>query len=54
LADLASLCVPDKQIPAGLKLLVGLLGMIVSLVLLGVASGLVHAGHDWVMRFVVR
>jgi uncharacterized membrane protein len=35
-------------------LLVGLLGMIVSLVLLGVASGLVHAGHDWVMRFVVR
>jgi hypothetical protein len=54
LADLDSLCVPDTQIPTGLKLLVGLLGMIVSLVLLGAASGLVHAGHDWVMRFVGR
>jgi hypothetical protein len=54
LADLDSLCVPDKQIPAGLKLLAALLGMIVSLVLLGAASGLVHAGHDWVMRFVGR
>ncbi len=54
LADLDSLCVPDKQIPAGLKLLAALLGTILSLVLLGAASGLVHAGHDWVMRFVVR
>jgi hypothetical protein len=54
LADLDSLCVPDTQIPAGLKLLVGLLGMIISLVLLGAASGLVHVGHDWVMRFVGR
>jgi hypothetical protein len=54
LADLDTLCVPDRQIPAGLKLLVGLLGMIVSLVLLGAASGLVHAGHDWLMRLVVR
>ena len=54
LADLDSLCVPDKQVPAGLKLLAALLGTILSLVLLGAASGLVHAGHDWVMRFVVR
>jgi hypothetical protein len=54
LADLHDLCVPDRQIPAGLKLLAGLLGTILSLVLLGVASGLVLAGHDWVMRFVVR
>lgn len=54
LADLDSLCVPDKQIPAGLKLLAALLGTILSLVLLGVASGLVHAGHDWVMGFVGR
>jgi hypothetical protein len=54
LADLDTLCVPDRQIPVGLKLLVGLLGMIVSLVLLGAASGLVHAGHDWLMRLVVR
>ena len=54
LADLDSLCVPDTQIPAGLKLLAALLGTILSLVLLGVASGLVHAGHDWVMRFVGR
>jgi hypothetical protein len=54
LADLDSLCVPDTQIPAGLKLLVGLFGMIVSLVLLGAASGLVHVGHDWVMRFAGR
>jgi hypothetical protein len=54
LADLDSLCVPDKQIPAGLKLLAALLGTIFSLVLLGVASGLVHAGHDWLMRLVGR
>ena len=54
LADLNSLCIPDKQVPAGLKLLAALLGTILSLVLLGVASGLVLAGHDWVMRFVVR
>jgi hypothetical protein len=54
LADLHDLCVPDRQIPAGLKLLAGLLGTILSLVLLGVASGLVHAGHDWVIRLIVR
>jgi hypothetical protein len=54
LADLDNLCVPEKQIPTGLKLLAALLGTILSLVLLGAASGLVHAGHDWVMRFVVR
>jgi hypothetical protein len=54
LADLDNLCVPDKQIPAGLKLLVGLLGTILSLMLLGAASGLIHAGHNWVMHFVVR
>ena len=54
LADLHDLCVPDRQIPAGLKLLVGLLGTILSLVLLGVASGLVLAGHDWVIRLIVR
>ncbi len=54
LADLHDLCVPDKQVPAGLKLLAALLGTIFSLVLLGAASGLVHAGHNWVMRFVVR
>jgi len=54
LADLDKLCIPDKQVPAGLKLLAALLGTILSLVLLGAASGLVHAGHDWVMRFVVR
>lgn len=54
LADLDKLCIPDKQVPAGLKLLAALLGTILSLVLLGAASGLVHAGHDWVMRLVLR
>jgi hypothetical protein len=54
LADLDNLCVPEKQIPAGLKLLAALLGTILSLVLLGAASGLVHVGHDWVIRFVGR
>jgi hypothetical protein len=54
LADLDKLCVADKQIPAGLKLLAALIGAILSLVLLGAASGLVHAGHDWVMRLIVR
>ena len=54
LADLHDLCVPDKQVPAGVKLLVRLLGTILFLVLLGAASGLVHAGHDWVLRLIVR
>jgi hypothetical protein len=54
LADLESLCVPNKQVPAGLKLLAALLGTILSLLLLGAASGLVNASHDWVMRLVVR
>jgi hypothetical protein len=54
LADLHDLCIPDKQVPAGVKLLVGLLGTILFLVLLGAASGLVHAGHDWVLRLIVR
>ena len=54
LADLHDLCVPDKQVPAGLKLLAALLGTILFLVLLGAASGLVHAGHDWVLRLIVR
>jgi hypothetical protein len=54
LADLDTFCIPDRQIPAGLKLLAALLGTIFSLVLLGAASGLVHAGHDIVMRFVAR
>jgi hypothetical protein len=54
LADLNTLCIPDRQIPAGLKLLATLIGAIVSLVLLGAASGLVHVGHDWVMRFAGR
>ena len=53
LADLHSLCIPEKHIPAGIKLLVGLLGIIVSLVLIGAASGLVHVGHDWVLRLMV-
>jgi hypothetical protein len=54
LADLHDLCVPDKPIPAGTKLLVGVLGTILFLLLLGAASGLIHAGHDWVMRIAVR
>jgi hypothetical protein len=54
LADLHELCVPDKQVPSGVKLLVGLLGAVFSLVLLGAASGLVHAGHVWVIRLIVR
>jgi hypothetical protein len=53
LADLHSLCVLDKQVPAGLKVLVALLGTVFLLVLVGAASGLVQAGHDWVMRFIL-
>ena len=54
LADLRGLCIPDKQVPTGLKLVLGLLGVIVSLALIGAASGMVHAGHDIVMRLVAR
>ena len=54
LADLHSLCVPDKQIPAGIKLMVALIGTTLLLLLIGAASGLVQAGHDWVMHLFVR
>jgi hypothetical protein len=54
LADLRALCVPDRLMPAGLKLLFGFLAVIVSLLLLGAASGLVHAGHDWVIHLLAR
>ena len=54
MADLRGLCIPDKQMSAGLKLVLGPLGVIVSLVLIGAASGLVHAGHNIVMRVVAR
>lgn len=54
LADLRGLCIPDKQMSACLKLVLGLLGVIVSLLLIGAASGLVHAGHNIVMRVVAR
>jgi len=52
LADLRALCIPDRLMPAGLKLLLGLLGVIISLLLIGAASGLVHAGHDRVIHLL--
>jgi hypothetical protein len=54
LAELRSMCIPDRQTPAGIKLLVALVGAIFSLVLVGAASGLIHAGHDWVMHLIAR
>jgi hypothetical protein len=49
LKDLYALSVPDKGNPAALKLLAGFLGGILSLVLIGAASGLVTAAHNWVV-----
>ena len=54
LADLRGLCIPDKQVPTGLKVVFGLLGLIVSLLVIGATSGLIHAGHNWVMHFATR
>jgi hypothetical protein len=50
LADLQSLCVPDKKVPRGLKLILATFGTVLFLVLIGAGSGLVQAGHDCVMR----
>jgi hypothetical protein len=48
LQDLYALSVPDKENSAAFKLLACFLGGILSLVLIGAASGLVTAAHNWV------
>jgi hypothetical protein len=50
LREMYALTIPDKQAPASLKLLAAFLGGILSLVLIGAASGLVNVGHNWVMH----
>jgi len=53
LADLDKLCIPDKQVPTGLKLLAACSAQSFPwccLELLQAGS----RGHDWVMRFVGR
>jgi hypothetical protein len=54
LKELQSLCIPDKEMPVAIKLLAGLLGGIFCLLLIGAASGLVHAGHDLIMHLIAR
>jgi hypothetical protein len=52
LKELDALCVADKAIPPTLKLLGMVLGGILSLVLLGMASGAIHAGHNWAFHLL--
>jgi hypothetical protein len=50
LREMYALTIPDKQAPAGIKMFAAFLGGILSLILIGEASGLVNAGHNWVMH----
>ena len=50
LKDLYALSESNKGNPAAFKLLACFLGGILSLVLIGAASGLVTAAHDWVVH----
>jgi hypothetical protein len=54
LKELQTLCIPDKEAPAAIKLLACFLGGILCLVLIGAASGLIHAGHNLIMHLVAR
>ena len=54
LKELYALCVPGKETPAAIKLLAGLLGGIFCLLLIGAASGLIHAGHNLIMHLIAR
>jgi hypothetical protein len=52
LAELHSLCVAGTKIPPGLKLVACVVGTVLSLVLIGMASGIVQGGHDLVIHFI--
>jgi hypothetical protein len=52
LSDLNARCIAKKKTPLGVQLIAALLGGIVTLLLIGMASGLVSAGHNWVMHLL--
>jgi hypothetical protein len=54
LNDLRVLCIPDKETPTAIKALACLLGGILSMVLIGAASGIIHAGHNGVLHLLSR
>jgi hypothetical protein len=54
LKDLRVLCIPDKETPVAIKALACLLGGILSMVLIGAASGIIHAGHNGVLHLLSR
>jgi hypothetical protein len=52
LVALRSLCVAGTKIPPGLKLVACVVGTVLSLALLGMASGIIQGGHDLVIHFI--
>ena len=54
LKDLRELCIPDKQMPVALKAVACLLGGILTMLLIGAASGIIHAGHNGVLHILSR
>jgi len=54
LKDLHALCIADKQTPAAVKALACLLGGILTMLLIGAASGIIHAGHNGVLHLLSR
>lgn len=50
--ELKALTVADKQTPAGVKLIMALVGTIGCLLMIGFASGVVQAGHNWTLHLL--
>jgi hypothetical protein len=54
LKDLRDLCIADKETPLAIKALTCLLGGILIMLLIGAASGIIHAGHNGVFHLLSR
>jgi len=54
LKDLSEMCIRDKQLPLAVKALACLLCGILTLLLIGAASGIIHAGHNGVMHLLYQ
>ena len=54
LKDLSELCIRDKQLPVAVKALACLLCGILTMLLIGAASGIIHTGHNAVLHLLSR
>jgi hypothetical protein len=54
LNDLRMLCTPEKKTPFAIKAMACFLGGILSMLLIGTASGIIHASHNGVLHLLSR